>query len=39
TQVQIVQPTIIAMNITACTATNCIEDLVPLGRAEMMFTE
>ncbi|UZO28111.1 uncharacterized protein OCT59_021654 [Rhizophagus irregularis] len=29
---------ILAMNITACAATNCVEDPVPLGGAEMMPT-
>ncbi|CAG8691672.1 19896_t:CDS:2 [Rhizophagus irregularis] len=27
------------MNITACAATNCVEDPVPLGGAEMMPTD
>ncbi|CAG8435832.1 13394_t:CDS:2 [Rhizophagus irregularis] len=36
---KIVQPMILATNITACTATNCVEDPVPLGGAEMMPTE
>ncbi|PKY18625.1 hypothetical protein RhiirB3_405810 [Rhizophagus irregularis] len=27
------------MNITACVATNCVEDPVPLGGAEMMPTD
>ncbi|CAG8783324.1 7773_t:CDS:1, partial [Rhizophagus irregularis] len=39
TQVQIIQPTILTTNITACAATNCVEDPVPLGGAEMMPTE
>ncbi|PKK62684.1 hypothetical protein RhiirC2_870071 [Rhizophagus irregularis] len=38
-QVQIVQPMILAMNITACAATNCVEDPVPLEGAEMMPTD
>ncbi|CAB4376254.1 unnamed protein product [Rhizophagus irregularis] len=30
---------ILAMNITACAATNCVKDPVPLGGAEMMPTD